>query len=1022
MAKANLSFQLPTLEEVIEPNLLTICPETFVVDAIARMNQPENSSLYQNTTQNPTFSRSSCILVLDQSKLAGIVTEQDIVKLSAALVDLKKVTVKQVMTPEVITLKKTDFQDIYQIMSIMRQYQIQHLPIVDARRQLEGLISSESIYRALNPSNLLRLRSVKETMHTEVLRASPSASVLYVSQLMAENRQDCVVIVDGLSSPLGEEHPTTCSDETPTIPLGIITQRDILQFQLLGLDLATTTAQTVMSSPLICMKPTDSLIEVQQQMKKMRVRRLVVSGESGELQGIITYQQMLRVFDITELHRVISTLKGELDKQTQHLKQEIQQRKTSEAKLRENQQLLELFVRHAPAAIAMLDCQMRYLGVSDRWIEDYQLEKKDIIGRSHYEVFPEIPQHWRQAHQDCLTGKVAILKSEEDSFMGLDGTVNWLRWEIRPWQDLEGNIGGLLMFSEIISEKKLLEQKVFAEQELAQVTLKSIADAVITTDAEGKVKYINPVAERLTGWQTEEAQGQPVSQVFQIINQSTREPVSNPVDLVLQENRIYELAKDTLLIAKDGTEYAVEDSVAPINNHQGELIGAVIVFRDATIERKIAQKLSWQATHDPLTGLYNRPKFEEQLSLAIKQSQEEQSYHALCYLDLDRFKIVNDSCGHVAGDELLKQVTMLVKQKIRASDIFARLGGDEFGLLLHQCPIEIAQTIANQIRQSIEEFCFSWEEKVFKIGASIGLVAIDSTTGNLTNLINTADAACYIAKEKGRNCVHLYHKQDAIVARQLGERQWVEKLNRALQENGFCLYTQKIVSIQENQNSCHYEILLRLIDESGKLILPGTFLPAAERYGLMAAIDRWVVTNFLAGYEVHCQSRKKPKLEPQNHLYTINLSGESISNQEFCTFLQQEFNRYSISPEIICFEITETVAISNFDNAVNLIKQLKKLGCSVALDDFGSGMSSLNYLKNLPVDYLKIDGSFVKNLNSDRLSYATVEYFHHISEIMNIKTIMEFVEDSAILPSLQQIGINYAQGYGIERPQPLIFA
>lgn len=687
--------------------------------------------------------------------------------------------------------------------------------------------------------------------------------------------------------------------------------------------------------------------------------------------------------------------------------------------LRENQQLLELFVRRAPAAIAMVDREVRYLVVSDRWIADYQLQDPDLIGKTHYEVFPELPQRWKQDHQDVLTGKVKFLKSEEDSFIRPDGRIDWLRWELHPWHDIEGRIGGLLMLSEVITERKLLEQKLFAEKELAQVTLKSIGDAVITTDALGKVKYVNPVAERLTGWGTIEAQGKPVTEIFHIVNHLSREPVINPVEIALQENRIYELAADTVLIAKDGTEYAIEDSAAPIKNCQGELIGAVIVFHDVTKARSLAHELSWQATHDPLTGLYNRRKFEQEVDLAIKDSQDNKTRHALCFLDLDRFKIVNDTCNHAAGDELLKQVTTLLQQRIRDADIFARLGGDEFGLLLPQCPIYTAQQIANQLRQLIYDFRFVWLDKVFNIGVSIGLVAIDSTTINLASLLNTADAACYAAKEKGRNCVHLYHEQDAVIARQRGERQWIAKINRALEKNLFCLYAQKIISIQENSDCDHCEILLRLIDESGKIIAPGVFLPTAERYDLMPAIDRWVVITFLADYEAYCQLRKEQQLPAPNKIYTINLSGASINSQEFAVFLQDQFGRYSVPPETICFEITETVAISNLDNAVALIENLKKLGCSIALDDFGSGMCSLTYLKNLPVDYLKIDGSFVQNIANDRVDYATVECFNHISKIMKIKTIAEFVEDDIILQKLKEIGIDYAQGYGIERPQPL---
>ena len=852
---------------------------------------------------------------------------------------------------------------------------------------------------------------------------------------------------------------------------------------------------------------------------------------------------MLEVFDTTEPYGVISTLKQELDRQTEHLTQEIIQRQKSEVRLRKNQQLLELFVRRAPAAIAMLDCELRYLVVSDRWIQDYQLENQDIIGLTHYEVFPELPERWKQDHKDVLAGKVEGLESEEDSFVRPDGRTDWLRWELRPWHNLEGQIGGLLMLCEVITERKLLaqklqsseaqmraiftamtdliltidltnnsiqvlptkfsdlnnalvhskiieqtynqlfmdaegehyqnlirqslqteqtinfeysikidsamcwfsvnvsplsttiaiwvghnithrkqmEQSLFAEKELAQVTLKSIGDAVITTDALGRVRYVNPVAERLTGWGTAQAKGKPLVEIFQIVNHFTREPVTNPVDIALQENRICELAADTLLIAKDSTEYAIEDSAAPIHDLQGNIIGAVVVFHDVTQARSLARELSWQATHDSLTGLYNRRKFEQKIDLAIKDAQDNKTHHALCYLDLDRFKVVNDTCGHTAGDELLKQVIALLQQRIRDTDVFARLGGDEFGLFLSQCPIDVAQDIANQLRQLVHDLRFVWSDKVFRIGVSIGLVAVDSTTIDLDSLLNAADAACYVAKEKGRNCIHLYHEKDIIIAQQRGERRWISKINRALEENQFCLYAQKIISIEENDNRDLCEILLRLIDDSGEIILPGTFLPAAERYDLMPAIDCWVVSTFLARYEAYCQHREKQQLQPPNKMYTINLSGASLNSQDFAVFLQEQFDRYSIPPETICFEITETIAISNLNNALVLIEQLKYLGCSIALDDFGSGMCSFTYLKNLPVDYLKIDGSFIKNISDDRIDYATVECFNHISQIMNVKTIAEFVENDSILERLKQIGIDYAQGYGIERPQPLRF-
>lgn len=579
----------------------------------------------------------------------------------------------------------------------------------------------------------------------------------------------------------------------------------------------------------------------------------------------------------------------------------------------------------------------------------------------------------------------------------------------------------ILVARDITDKREVEQDNLFAEKELAQVTLQSIGDAVITTDITGKIKYINPIAEQLTGWQVSEAKENLLTEVFQVVGEKTKKPIASLINRITKQNQACQISTQNVLINRDGTAYNIEGLASPINNRQGKMIGIVIVFRDVTQARRMALKLSWQANHDPLTKLLNRRKFEEYVIKAINDSHKNDCEHAVCLLDLDRFKIINDTCGHAAGDELLRQITKLLNKRVRTSDIFARVGGDEFGLLFRRCSIDIAQTIANQLRQQIEDFRFVWENRTFRFGASIGLVAIKSTTENITSLLSTADAACYAAKEKGGNCVYLSHEEDTVIAQQRGERKWVEHLSRALEENRFCLYAQKIVAVDPEEadlQGCHYEVLLRLIDHTGRLISPGEFLPAAERYGLMPAIDRWVISTFLAGYEVYEQTRQIN--QNTNNFYTINLSGASINNSEFGQFLQNQFERYQVSPSTICFEITETVAIANLDDAVTLIQQLKELGCLIALDDFGSGMSSLNYLKNLPIDYLKIDGSFVTNMANDKIDYATVECFSHLSQIMKIKTIAEFVENQTILQNLKQIGIDYAQGYGIERPKPLV--
>ena len=573
------------------------------------------------------------------------------------------------------------------------------------------------------------------------------------------------------------------------------------------------------------------------------------------------------------------------------------------------------------------------------------------------------------------------------------------------------------------------QEQLRQEKELAQVTLHSIGDAVITTDEVGKIKYFNPVAEQLTGWNVQEAQGLPLSNVFTIVNEDTRKPVENPVERVLHSGQTVGLANHTILIARDGTEYAINDSAAPICDRQGRIIGTVMVFHDVTHSRNLSRQLSWQATHDALTGLANRRKFEQCLEEAISiartapltaSAKHQHQQHTLCYLDLDQFKIVNDTCGHIAGDELLRQVTALLRQRIRSTDTLARLGGDEFGLLLYQCPLAKGEQIADALRQLIQDFRFSWQGNSFAVGASIGLVEIDADTANFTSVLSAADAACYAAKDKGRNCIHVYRDNDQELARQRGERQWIARISEAIAENRFCLYSQKFVAIAPGRTEAHYEILLRLIDLEGNLVLPMAFIPAAERYNLMPAVDQWVINQFFASYERHCQMLTDINRRGRS-LYTINLSGTSINNEQFLSFLKEQFNRYQVPPQTICFEITETTAIANLSRAAQLINEIKQIGCFFALDDFGNGMSSLTYLKNLPVDYLKIDGSFVKNLAHDPVDYAMVESFNQIARAMGIQTIAEFVEDELILEKLRLMGVDYAQGYGIARPSPLLF-
>ncbi|MEP6605588.1 MAG: EAL domain-containing protein [Nitrosospira sp.] len=563
-----------------------------------------------------------------------------------------------------------------------------------------------------------------------------------------------------------------------------------------------------------------------------------------------------------------------------------------------------------------------------------------------------------------------------------------------------------------VTKAQRAEQALFEEKERLRVTLSCIGDAVITTDTFGKVTYLNPVAETLTGWTSDEANGRPLPDVFHIVNSQTNQTAPNPVERVLKEEQAVGLAPHTLLIQRDGNACSIEDSAAPIRDQHGDLIGTVLVFHDATHAQKMAAQMSYQACHDALTGLINRSEFEQRLEHALLTGRQEAKQHTLLYLDLDQFKIVNDTCGHMAGDELLKQLTSVLQAKLRRNDTLARLGGDEFGVLLESCPVGPALRVADQLRQTVQEFHFVWKDKVFQLGLSIGLVAFSDGEETLADILRMADAACYLAKDKGRNRVQIYTSEDTRLAQRHGEMGWVGRIQKALEEDRFVLYSQKILPLVNSlEDGDHYEVLLRMKEEDGTLIPPMAFIPAAERYGLMPQLDRWVITTAFAQHK-----ERHPPGHPVGTC-AINLSGASICDENLYEFVTEQFDLYKVPADGICFEITETSAISNLAHAASLIRKLKDLGCRFSLDDFGSGMSSFTYLKHLPVDYLKIDGGFVKDMVGDPIDHAMVEVINYIGHVMHIKTIAEFVENDAILEALRKLGVDYAQGYGIEKPR-----
>jgi diguanylate cyclase (GGDEF)-like protein/PAS domain S-box-containing protein len=581
----------------------------------------------------------------------------------------------------------------------------------------------------------------------------------------------------------------------------------------------------------------------------------------------------------------------------------------------------------------------------------------------------------------------------------------------RVVRDEHGNVVAYEGTVADITERKKAETAVFEEKERAQVTVQSIGDGVITTDAQGRVDYLNPVAESLTGWDTREARGLPVAAIFRLVNDLDREPVENPVVRCLREARVIGLSDHTVLLSRLGQEIAIQNSAAPIRDRGGEVIGAVMVFHDVSRERRLRRALAYQASHDALTGLINRREFENRLNEALLSTRRADSVrYVLLYLDLDQFKLVNDTCGHPAGDRLLKQITGLLQTRIRGSDLLARLGGDEFGILLSDCSPEQAMKIADSLRQAIRDYRFVWHDGALNVGVSIGIVEITRDTESMAALMSAADVACYAAKDEGRNRVHVYTHDN--VPERHREMQWVSRLTRACDEGRLELHFQPIIPIGANRDPRrNFELMLRMRDENGGLIQPIEFIPAAERYNVMPAIDRWVVHHAFESL-AHLVSDAHPP-----YTISINLSGTSLNDERFLEFLIGELSSHALSPGAICFEITETAAVANLANVVYFMRELKNRGCRFSLDDFGSGLSSFVYLKTLPVDYLKIDGQFIQNVASDPIDRCMVEAISQIGRAMNIQTIAERVESRAVLNELARLGIGYAQGFHIAMPE-----
>jgi len=646
------------------------------------------------------------------------------------------------------------------------------------------------------------------------------------------------------------------------------------------------------------------------------------------------------------------------------------------------------------------------------------VDRVELIGRRLADLVP--PEYQDLVSDNIarrLAGEAAAERYEID-MVGLQGQVS--RLEIASALVEYDKSNALLITGvEIIPTQTVQQLRLFPEvaTEPQLLALQSLAEAIIATDKDGRISFMNPAAEQLTGTSAGASAGKLLEEAISLVDETDRRLLADPIRQALSSGAAVNLGRRALLLSRTtGGERAIELTASPMRNADKEPVGAVVMLHDVTELRGLARQMSYQATHDALTGLVNRHEFERRLQESIDSGHRGDGQHVLCYLDLDHFKLVNDTSGHVAGDSMLREVAKLLRDAVRDSDTVGRLGGDEFGLLLIGCPLDKARQIADDLTRAVGDYRFVWRDKLFNIGVSVGLVEISRESGTLEELLAAADTACYVAKKQGSGRVAVYSARDEALARHTGEIQWLQRLQSALKENRFHLYHQVIVAAHGEETGPAMEVLIRLEDETGRELAPAEFMRAAERYRLMGLVDRWVVQTTLAAL-----GRGAIALQA-NRSVAINISGQTLGDVQFLEFVVECFDSTGAAPAQVCFEITESAVIANLDYARRFVGVLHGMGCQFALDDFGSGIGSFSNLKNLPLDYLKIDGSFMRNLARDTVNQAMVTAMIKLARTLNFKVIAEQVEDAAAVEVARKMGVDYLQGYAIGRPQPLSLA
>jgi len=682
-------------------------------------------------------------------------------------------------------------------------------------------------------------------------------------------------------------------------------------------------------------------------------------------------------------------------------------------------ELLRLLLQSTGEAIYGVDLQGRCTFVNRAFLEMLGYDSEDeVLGRNIHQLIHHTHPDGTHYPKEACQARLATFAhrsghSDQEVHWRKDGTPIPVEWWSHPIYQDGVLIGAVLNFVDI-TERRQSERELERLNAYNRLLLESAGEGIFGVDRELRCTFANAAAAAMLGYGREELLGR---DIFALMHHSREDATPGvredcPIHRAIHRQEGF-VAHEEVLWRKDGTAIPVQYTVNPVRE-AGRVSGAVVVFRNIAEARALARKMDYLATHDTLTGLVNRREFEQRLERAVAAAEEAAAEHVLCYLDLDQFKVVNDSCGHAAGDELLRQLTALLQGRVRKGDTLARLGGDEFGVLLEHCRLADALPLAEALRTTVEAFRFVWDGRAFCVGTSIGVVAIDHAATSAAAVLSAADTACYAAKDGGRNRVHVYEAHDEETIRRRGEMQWVSRIREAIENGHFSLGFQPIHALDAGEAGCrHIELLLRMVEADGGETLPGAFIPAAERFCLMPGIDRWVIRaafDWLRRNEAHGRGLET---------CFINISGQSLGQAAFLGYIREQLAASGVPPEMICFEITETAAVANLAQAVHFMRALKAQGCRFALDDFGSGMSSFGYLKNLPVDFLKIDGTFIRGMVDDPVDRTMVQAINQVGQAMGIRTIAEFVESEAILEQVRGIGIDFAQGHALARPAPL---